>query len=66
MTKSWLQTHPHIMRFTYAGVALVLIISLVFTFGRDTVRGWIEGLARSQGYEITAIVEEPEAEETTQ
>lgn len=62
--KSWLQTHPHIMRFAYALVALALVISLVLTFGRDTVRGWVEGLARSQGYEITVIPEE--VEETIQ
>jgi len=58
--KSWLQSHPHIMRFTYAGVALVLVISLVFTFGRDTVKEWVEGAARSMGYEITAIAEPEE------
>ncbi len=58
--KSWLQTHPHIMRFAYAGVILLVVLTLVFTFGRETVRGWVEGIARSQGYEITAIVEPEE------
>ncbi len=64
MTKqSWLSTHPHIKNFTYAAVTLAVIITLVFTFGRDTVRDWVESAARSQGYEL---VPTNETEEETQ
>ena len=62
MTKrSWLSTHPHIKNFAYAAVALTVTITLVFTFGRDTVKNWIESVAHSQGYELIPIVE-PEEE----
>ena len=62
--ESWLTTHKHIRNFAYAGVCLAVVLTLVFTFGRETVKGWIEGAARSAGYEITAIVESPEEENT--
>jgi len=61
---SWLQSHPHIMRFAYVAVVLASIAFAVATFGRETVKVWVEGGARSLGYEITAIPEAtPEAEE---
>ncbi len=65
--KSWLQTHPHIKRFTYVGVGLIVAITVFFLVGRDTFIKWAEGLARSQGYEITSIVDESDTltEETT-
>ncbi len=58
--ESWLTTHKHVRNFAYAGVALAVVLVLVFTFGQETVKGWIEGAARSAGYEITAIVEPEE------
>jgi len=58
--KSWLETHKHIRRGAYALGILLIIVSLVFTFGRETVKGWVEGVARSMGYEITAIAESEE------
>ena len=58
--KSWWVKHPHVTRWAYAVVAVALVITLVFTFGRDTVKGWVEGVARSAGYELTVIPEEPE------
>ncbi len=51
--KSWLTDHPHIKRFAYAGVVLVVILTLVSVFGRETAKEWVEGAARSFGYEIT-------------
>ena len=54
--KSWLQTHPHIKRFTYVVMALIVAFVLVSMFGRETVKEWIEGAARSVGYEITEEV----------
>jgi len=59
--KSWLSTHPHIKNFAYAAVALAITITLVFTFGRDTIKGWVESAARSQGYELIPVVK-PEGE----
>jgi len=67
--KSWFTWHPHVTRFAYVAVTLIVVLTLVFTFGRDTVKVWIEGTARSFGYEITAVVEpevKPEPEGETQ
>ncbi len=55
--KSWLSSHPHIKNFAYAAVTLAVIITLVFTFGRDTVKNWVESAARSQGYELVPTTE---------
>ncbi len=59
MTKqSWLSTHPHIKNFAYVMIVLFTIITLVTTFGRDTVRDWITNLAQSQGYKLTPMIDD--------
>ncbi len=63
MSGSWLSNHPHIKNFAYVAVVLATVIVLVFTFGRGTVKIWIEGVASSQGYELVPITE---PEEVTQ
>ncbi len=61
MTKqSWLSTHPHIKNFAYVVIILLTIITLVSTFGRDTVKNWIGDIAQSQGYKLTPAIDNTE------
>lgn len=58
--KSWLSTHPHIKNFAYVVIVLFTIITLVFTFGRDTVKSWINNIAQSQIYKLTPMTNNTE------
>ena len=58
--KSWLSTHPHIKNFAYVIIVLFTIITLVFTFGRGTVKNWIDDIAQSQGYKLTPMIDDTE------
>ena len=61
MTKqSWLSTHPHVKNFAYVIIVLFTVITLVFTFGRDTVKSWITNFAQSQGYKLTPMIDDTE------
>ena len=55
--KSWLANHPHMKNFAYVAVALIVVITLVFTFGRGTVKSWVEGISASYGYELVPASE---------
>ncbi len=56
---SWFDRHKHVLRFTYIAIAAALAVMVYFMIGKETFIRWVEGGARSQGYELSAPETEP-------
>ena len=56
MNKSYLTTHPYVRYLVFGAAALAGLYALSQIIGVDTVIRWTEGLAGSQGVNITQEV----------